>query len=69
MKIDTQIHTQKLNIFLYFKLSYSKFAIDFQNAQTQNPNTQKIENPNPNLNLEFHNLEFMIVYFKLFSLL
>ncbi len=34
IKIDTQIHTQKLkNILLYFKLSYSKFARDFQNTQ------------------------------------
>jgi len=31
---------------LYFKLSYSKFARDLQNTQTQNPNTQNIENPN-----------------------
>jgi hypothetical protein len=36
---------------LYFKLSNSKFAKDLQNTQTQNPNTQKIENPNPDLNL------------------
>ena len=37
----------------YFKLSYSKFARDLKNtlAQIQNPNTQKIESPNPNLNL------------------
>jgi len=39
------------NFFLYFKLSNSKFARDLQNAQTLNPNTQKIENPNPDLNL------------------
>jgi hypothetical protein len=51
IKINTQIHTQKLKfLLLYFKLSHSKFARDLQNAQTQihNPNTQKIENPNPN---------------------
>jgi hypothetical protein len=36
---------------LYFKLSYSKFAKDLQN--TQNPNTQKIENPNSDLNSLF----------------
>ncbi len=35
----------------YFKLSGYKFARDLQNTQTQNPNTQKIEGPNPNLNL------------------
>jgi len=34
---------------LYFKLSYSKFARDLQNIQTQTPNTQKIENLNLNL--------------------
>ena len=40
---------------MYFKLSYSKFASDLQNTQTQiqNPNTQKIENPNTNLNIWF----------------
>jgi hypothetical protein len=37
--------------FSYFKLSNSKFARDLQNTQTQNPNTQKIENPNSDLNL------------------
>ena len=37
-------------IFL-FKLSNSKFAKDLQNTYTQNPNTQKIENPNPDLDL------------------
>ena len=51
IKIDTQIHTQKLKFFFEFKLSNSKFAKDLQNTQTQNPNTQKIENPNPDLNL------------------
>ncbi len=45
IKIDTQI------FFLYFKLSNSKFARDLQNTSTQNPDTQKIENPNPDLNL------------------
>jgi len=48
-KIYTQIHNQKLNFcFVYFKLSYSKFARDLQNAQTQTHNsiTQKIEIPN-----------------------
>ena len=36
IKIDTQIHTQKLKIcFLYFKLSYSQFSRDLQNTQTQ----------------------------------
>ena len=30
---------------------YSKFARDSPNIQTQNSNTQKIENSNPNLNL------------------
>jgi len=44
--IDTQIHTQKFQFF-YFKLSNSKFARDLQNTQTQTPNTQKIEKPNP----------------------
>jgi hypothetical protein len=36
---------------LYLKLSNSKFAKDLQNTQTQtqNPNTQKIENPNLDL--------------------
>jgi hypothetical protein len=40
-------------VFFYFKLSNSKFARDLQNTQTQtqNPNTQKIENLTPNLNL------------------
>ncbi len=28
-----------------------KFSKDFWNTQTQNPNTQKIENLNPDLNL------------------
>ena len=39
--------------FLYFKLTNSKFARDLQNTQskTQNPNTQKIENTHPKLNL------------------
>ena len=42
----------KVKIFLlYFKLSNSKFAKDLQNTQTQNTNTQKIENPNPDLKL------------------
>jgi len=41
-KIDAQ------NLFFYLKLSYSKFARDLQNTQTQNSNTQKIENPNLN---------------------
>ena len=36
----------KIKFFFYFKLSNSKFARDLQNTQTQNPNTQKIENPN-----------------------
>ncbi len=45
IKIDTQ------KIYFFFKLSYSKFARDLQNTQTQNPNTQKIENSNPNSNL------------------
>jgi len=49
IKIDTQINTQKLKIFFVFKLSNSKSVKDLQN--TQNPNTQKIENPNPDLNL------------------
>ena len=39
------------NFFLYFKLSNSKFVRDLQNTQTQNPNTKKIVNPNPDLNL------------------
>ena len=54
IKIDTQIYTQKLKKkILYFKLSYFKFARNLQNTQTQtqNLNTQKIENPNPDLNL------------------
>ena len=38
-KIDTQIHTQKIN------------EKDSQNTLTQNSNTQKIENSNTNLNL------------------
>jgi len=40
-------------LFLYFKLSNSKLAKDLQNTQTQtqNPNTQKVENPSPHLNL------------------
>ena len=46
VKLIISIHTQKLIFFLYFKLSYSKFARDLQNTQTQNPNTQNIENPN-----------------------
>ena len=50
-KIYIQIHTRKIIFFLYFKLSYSKFARDLQNTQTQNQNSQKIENPNPDLNL------------------
>jgi hypothetical protein len=38
---------------LYFKLPNSKFARDLQNTQSKtiNPNTQKIENTNPKLNL------------------
>ncbi len=40
-KIDTQIHTQKIK-FYYFRLSFSKFARDSQNTQTQNSNPQKI---------------------------
>ena len=36
---------------MYFKLSNSKLAKDMQNTQTQNPNTQKIENSNLDLNL------------------
>jgi len=36
---------------LYFKLSNWKFAKDLKKTQTQNPNTQQIENPNPDLNL------------------
>ena len=36
IKIDTQIHTQKLKyFFLYFKLSNSKFAKELRNTQTQ----------------------------------
>jgi hypothetical protein len=33
--MDTQIHTQNLNLFFFinFKLSYSKFARDLQNTQ------------------------------------
>jgi hypothetical protein len=54
LKIDTQIHTQKLNLF-FFILNYliRNFARDLQNTQTQTQNsiTQKIKNPNPNLNL------------------
>ena len=37
--------------FLYIKFFNSKFARDLQNTQTQNPNIQKIEKPNPNSNL------------------
>ncbi len=44
-KIDTQ------NKNFFFKLSYSKFARDSQNTQTQDSNTQKILNSNPNLKL------------------
>ncbi len=41
IKIDTQIHTQKINFFLvYFKLSFSKFARDLQNTQTQTQNSK-----------------------------
>ena len=41
------------NLFLYFKLSNSRFSRNFQNiqTQTQNPNTHKMENANPYLNL------------------
>ena len=42
IKIDTQIDTQKIKKFFYFKLYFSKFARDSQNTQTQNSNTQKI---------------------------
>ncbi len=31
------------SILLYFKLSFSKFARDLQNTQTQNSNTQKLK--------------------------
>ncbi len=43
-KIDTQIHTQKIKIFFYLKLSFSNFARNSQNTytQAQNSNTQKI---------------------------
>jgi len=41
-QIDTQIHTQKIRIFFYFKLSFSKFARDSQNTQTQSSSTQKV---------------------------
>ena len=41
------LNSKNKNFFSYFKLSYSKFARDLQKTQTQNPNTQKIENPNP----------------------
>ena len=35
-KIDSQIHTQKINFFLFlFFYSYLKFARDLQNTQTQ----------------------------------
>jgi len=40
-----------MNSFLYFKLSISEFARDLQNTLTQNPNTQKVENPNQDLKL------------------
>ena len=40
-------------IFFYFKLSFAKFARDLQNTQTQtqNSNTQKIDNSSQNSNL------------------
>jgi len=41
IEIDTQILTQKIIFFFYFKLSFSKFARYSQNTQTQNSNTQK----------------------------
>ena len=50
-KIDIQIHAQTLLFFLYFKLYNSKFARDFKNTQSKNPNTKKTENPNPDQNL------------------
>jgi hypothetical protein len=42
------VHTQKLN---FFKRFLKKFSKDLENtqSQSQNPNTQKIENPNPDL--------------------
>ena len=48
IKIDTQIHTQKINL-LFFILNYP--FRNLKNTQTQNPNTQRIENSNPNSNL------------------
>ena len=40
IKYDTLFLTPKINIFFYFKLSFSKFARDSQ--ITQNSNTHKI---------------------------
>ena len=41
-KILPNPYTKNKNFFFYFKLSFSKFARDSQNTQTQNSNTQKI---------------------------
>jgi hypothetical protein len=51
LKLILKSILKKYSFFLYFKLSFSKFARDLQNTQTQNSNTQKIENSSPNLNL------------------
>ena len=52
-KLEPKKNYPKINFFFNFKLSFSKFARDLQNTQTQtqNSNTQKIENSNPYLNL------------------
>ena len=42
-KIDTRIHSQKLIFYFYFKLSYSKFARDFKNTQTQTQISKKMK--------------------------